>query len=128
MSDGSNRPYPDPTCGALNLPEGRTDISMLEYLTGHRPPLDLAVIQTVLQELQLSSDLQDDAAAEIRLVWSECRLPDNHRTHEQVLKHAKDLASQAANALSVPGRVGRLPRAALIAAYGKTRPTDTGAA
>ena len=125
MSDKSNRPHHAPTPGEHNAPERRVDVSMLDYLTGCRPPLDLVIIQTVLEELQLSSDIQNEAAAEIRMVWGECRLSDDHRTHERVVEHAKDLAIQAAKALSVPVR---LPRAALVAAYKKTRRSCTGGA
>ena len=125
MSDKSNRPHHTPTPGEHNAPERRVDVSMLDYLTGCHPPLDLVIIQTVLQELQLSSDIQNEAAAEIRMVWGECRLSDDHRTHERVVEHAKDLAIQAAKALSVPVR---LPRAALVAAYKKTRRSGTGGA
>ena len=125
MSDKSNRPRHAPTPGEHNAPERRVDVSMLDYLTGCHPPLDLVIIQTVLEELQLSSDIQNEAAAEIRMVWGECRLSDDHRTHERVVEHAKDLAIQAAKALSVPVR---LPRAALVAAYKKTRRSCTGGA
>ena len=125
MSDENGKQHLYSTPGAGHLPDGRAALSVLEYLTGCHPPLDLAVIQTVLQELQPSSDMRDAVVAEIRLVWSECRLSDDHRTHERVLEHAKDLAIQAAKALSVPVR---LPRAALVAAYKKTRRSCTGGA
>ena len=122
MSDKSNKPHPHSTPGALNSPDGMATVSVLDYLTGCHPPLDLVIIQTALQELQLSSEIQDEAAAEIRMVWSECRLSEDHRTHERVLDLAKGLARQVANALRVPGR---MPRAVLIAAYKETRRTGT---
>ena len=125
MSNEINRPDSSSTPIALNPPDGRANISMLDYLTGCHPPLDLVTIQSVLQEVQVAPDLQDEVAKEIRLAWSTARLSDDHRTPEQVLEYAKDLAWQAASALDVPGRI---PRAALIAAYKKTRRSGTGGA
>ena len=72
------------------------NISLFDYLATCQPPLDKKIIDIALAQTQVPRDLRDDAAQEIRLVWSTL-LPDVKKYKPgQIASYAHRIATHAA--------------------------------
>jgi len=89
------------------------DISLFDYLASCQPPLDKKIIDIALAQTQTPRDLRDDAAQEIRLVWSTLR-PDVKRFKPgQIASYAHRIATHASLRLRRElGSTVRLPGSA----------------
>lgn len=84
--------------------------TVLEYLR-YLPGMAEQLIQSVLQEIEIPTDSQEDFAAEIQLVWLQTRLTATSEGAELPLACARALALESANlmkkSLQGPGRIPR---------------------
>lgn len=72
------------------------DMSLFEYLASCQPPLDRKIIDIAIAQTQVPRDLREDAAQEIRLVWSTLK-PDITRFKPgQIASYAHRIAMHAA--------------------------------
>jgi hypothetical protein len=72
------------------------NMNLFEYLLNCQPPLDKKIIDIALAQCQVPRDLRDDAAQEVRLVWSTLK-PDTKRFKPgQIASYAHRIASHAA--------------------------------
>jgi hypothetical protein len=71
------------------------NMNLFDYLLNCQPPLDKKIIDIALAQCQVPRDLRDDAAQEIRLVWSTLK-PDTKRFKPgQIASYAHRIASHA---------------------------------
>jgi hypothetical protein len=70
------------------------DITLFDYLASCNPPLDKKIIDIALAQTKVPLDLRDDAAQEIRLVWSTLR-PDLKYKPGQIASYAHRIATHA---------------------------------
>ena len=70
-------------------------ISLFEYLASCQPALDKKIIDIALAQMQVPRDLRDDAAQEIRLVWSTLKPDVKKFKPGQIAAYAHRIAGHA---------------------------------
>lgn len=106
FSDEDNRPYP-----AAAAKPG----SVLEYLVGRPERPDRTILLSIIQEIQVAPELQDEVEHEVRLVWG-ASTPPAALDHDGALAYAREIGCQSAERIADGLREpGRIPRSALIA-------------
>lgn len=89
------------------------DMSLFEYLASCQPPLDKKIIDIALAQTQMPRSLRDDAAQEIRLVWSTLKPDVKKFKPGQIASYAHRIAIHAALRLRRElGATVRLPGSA----------------
>lgn len=72
------------------------DMSLFDYLEQCNPPLDKKIIDIALAQTQVPRDLRDDAAQEIRMMWSTMRPDVKKFKPGQIASYAHRIATHAA--------------------------------
>lgn len=73
-----------------------SDMSVYDYLRSCNPPLDRKIIDIACSQTQVGPDLRDDAAQEIRIMWSNLKPDTKNYKPGQIASYAHHMARHAA--------------------------------